>query len=88
MFDGQDLLMGSIGLADSAINGEDGVCKKCGKPRPPQELSTETDLLWLECEVCKFWVHAVCVQDILQEQGITSLSEEAIAELKFACCSE
>ena len=29
MFDGQQSLVGSIGLADNAINIEEGICQKC-----------------------------------------------------------
>ena len=61
MYDSQDV-MGSMGLADNAINGEDGVCAKCSQPRPPLDIAKEFDGMWVGCDRCDNWFHAVCVQ--------------------------
>lgn len=60
MYDSQDV-MSSMGLADNTINGEDGVCGKCNQPRPPQEIAKDFDGLWVGCDRCDAWYHAVCV---------------------------
>ncbi len=66
MFESQDGLMGSIGLADNAIANEEGICSKCQKPRPPEELpSADENLAWICCDRCETWFHALCVKDIL-----------------------
>jgi len=56
-----------MGLADNAM-GEDYLCKKCGKVRPP--LETADDYIWIECNKCEKWCHADCVKDKLKKLGV------------------
>ena len=70
MYDSQDGLVGSMGLADNSINAEEGVCAKCNKPRPPLEISEVDNGLWVGCDTCESWYHTVCVQDKLTKLGL------------------
>ena len=38
MYEGQEGIMGSLGIADNAISADE-ICKKCNKPSPPNEVS-------------------------------------------------
>ena len=89
----------TISMADNAISVEDhDICKKCGLARPPPELISnasmgtlpDTELVWIGCEVCDSWMHAVCVADMLRtKHGITQITEEAIDKIpdgEFVCC--
>ena len=90
--EGPEGLVSSLGagLADSAFNGEndESTCNRCNNPRPPVELTTEDKDVWIFCENCQKWSHAVCVQDLLQKKGITDLSDKALEDVHFVCCGE
>lgn len=60
IFQSQDPIIGSTGLVDNAMEGD--ICAKCTCTRPPSEPDLIGDeLLWLCCDTCGKWVHAVCV---------------------------
>lgn len=71
---------------------EDGVCKNCESSRPPEELARDQDesLLWVFCEKCESWLHAICVRDKLNDMGIKSdiLTKEILEEVEFFCCPD
>ena len=78
-----------LGLADGGLV-EDSICKKCGQLKPPQEeQSVDDNYLWVQCDQCTLWVHAVCVLEKLKLQGIEYLSQEALDGIEsFICCEE
>ena len=88
MYDGQDVM--TMGLADNAMNGEDGVCQKCNSHRPPPEVAKDFDTLtvamWVGCDKCESWFHAVCVHDKLAKMGITKCTHEILEKTNFICC--
>lgn len=81
-----DPLAGSMGLADNGMNADEGVCKKCNKPRPPpDELSNDDNLVWVGCDKCPSWFHSVCIVDKLRDMGLTNYSQEALDGIDFIC---
>ena len=57
----------SFQLSDSESEPED-VCNRCGKWDPPGE---DTEIDWLECELCQRWYHTDC--EFPDYQGQTSV---------------
>ena len=89
MYEGPEGLASQISLADGGLNGEiDSICARCSNPRPPIEAAEADKDVWLQCESCEKWSHAVCVQDLLQKKGITDLSDKALEDFHFVCCGD
>ena len=73
LYSSQDTLAGGIGLNDNGLAGDDEHCKVCNQARPPQETIIDENkaLIWIGCDRCQAWMHAVCVLDKLAKLGIT-----------------
>ena len=89
MYEEQRQMVAGMSLTDNGIIEKD-ICKKCNKSRPPtsDEHTNEENDMWLLCEQCDSWTHAVCVLDYLKSIGVTDLSQEALEGVEFVCCTK
>ena len=51
-------------VAGSIDSPEQSTCVECGFVDPPNNLSRNRKVLWIQCDECSYWYHKCCVPNL------------------------